>query len=412
MLDRFERFSFAISELSRYWHKITADQMESYGLKGPYVVYFTTLYRYPEGLSAVKLGELCCRDKADVSRAVSVLEKKGLIMKDKTKKSQYRTPITLTEEGRRLAEDMIQKASKAVELGGKGLTEEQREVFYHSLELIGKNLQVLSEEGLPAQDMQQDDSPALSFEDCTSEEDTQMTSSTLKMILFDLDGTLLPMDQDTFIQSYFGLLAKKMAPLGYEANGFMKAIYSGVSAMVRNDGSKLNEDAFWNDFTGIYGEASKAHLPVFEEFYANEFQQVQNVCGFNPQSNKVIKTLKKMGFRLTLATNPLFPPVATQSRIRWAGLDQNDFEWITTYDNSSFCKPNPNYYKEILKKLGVKPEECLMVGNDVNEDMVAGTLGMNVFLLTYDLINKNKKDIDAYPHGDFDALMDYVKSFC
>ena len=396
MLDRFERFSFAISELSRYWHKITADEMESYGLKGPYVVYFTTLYRYPEGLSAVKLGELCCRDKADVSRAISVLEKKGLIMKDKSKKSQYRAPIILTEEGRHLAEDMIRKANKAVELGGMGLTDEHREIFYNSLELITKNLQALSEEGLPAHSAEKAANPA---------------SSSIKMILFDLDGTLLPMDQDTFVKTYFGLLAQKMAPFGYETNGFIKAIYSGVSAMVRNDGSKLNEAAFWNDFAGIYGEAAKEHLPVFEEFYQVEFQQVQKVCGFNPESNQVIKALKEMGFRLALATNPLFPPVATESRVRWAGLDLDDFELITTYDNSSFCKPNPNYYKEILEKLNVKPEECLMVGNDVNEDMIAETLGMKVFLLTNDLINKDNKDITAYPHGDFDGLMDYVKSF-
>lgn len=391
MLDRFERFSVAISELSRYWHKITADEMEAYGLKGPYVVYFTTLYRYPEGLSAVKLGELCCRDKADVSRAISLLEKKGLIKKDKTKKSQYRAPIVLTEEGRHLAEDMILKANKAVELGGMGLTDEQRETFYYSLELITKNLQTLSEEGLP-------------------EYKKENHSSSIKMILFDLDGTLLPMDQDAFVKTYFGLFAQKMAPYGYDPNGFMKAIYSGVAAMVKNDGTKKNEDAFWKDFTGIYGEEAMEHLPIFDEFYRVEFQQVQNVCGFNPESNHAIKALKEMGFRLTLATNPLFPPVATQSRIRWAGLDQDDFEWITTYDNSSFCKPNPNYYKEIIEKLDVKPEECLMVGNDVTEDMVAETLGMKVFLLTKDLINKENKDIRVYPQGDFADLLNYIKT--
>ena len=237
MLDRFERFSFALSELSRYWHKISADAMETYGLKGPYVVYFTTLYRYPEGLTAVKLGELCCRDKADVSRAVSILEKKGLIKKDKTKKSQYRAPIMLTEEGIALAEDMIKKARKAVELGGMGLSDEHREIFYTSLEVITRNLQTLSEVGLP------------SFESSDSLSDFEKPS--LKMILFDLDGTLLPMDQDTFVKTYFGLLAQKLVPYGYEPHGLMKAIWSGVSAMVKNTGETANEEAFWKDFTGI-----------------------------------------------------------------------------------------------------------------------------------------------------------------
>lgn len=400
MLDRFERFSFAISELSRYWHKITADEMEAYGLKGPYVVYFTTLYRYPEGLTAVKLGELCCRDKADVSRAISILEKKGLVKKEQTKKSQYRAPIKLTEEGTVLAEDMIKKARRAVELGGQGLSDEHREIFYHSLELITNNLQALSEEGLASYELSQN----------SSTDSNESDKCSIKMILFDLDGTLLPMDQDTFVKTYFGLLAKKLAPYGYEPNAFMKAIWSGVSAMVKNTGDTLNEEAFWNDFTGIYGKEAMEHLPIFEEFYRVDFQQVQKVCGFNENSNPTIKTLKDMGFRLALATNPLFPSVATESRVRWAGLDKEDFELITTYENSSYCKPNPDYYKEILTKLNVQPEECLMVGNDVTEDMVAGTLGMKVFLLTNDLINKENADINQYPHGDFEELLQYVKS--
>ncbi|MBQ1492474.1 MAG: HAD family hydrolase, partial [Blautia sp.] len=116
------------------------------------------------------------------------------------------------------------------------------------------------------------------------------------------------------------------------------------------------------------------------------------------------------GARVILATNPLFPMVATYSRIRWAGLTPEDFELITTYDNSTTCKPNPAYYLEILEKTGLRPEECLMVGNDVGEDMVAETLGMKVFLLTDCLINLGKKDISAYPHGGFPELFDYFRS--
>lgn len=404
MLDRFERFSFAISELSRYWHKIASDEMEAYGLKGPYVTYFTTLYRFPEGLTAVKLGELCCRDKADVSRAVALLEKKGLVKKEKSKKSQYRAPIVLTEKGRVLAEDMIRKAKYAVELGGKGLNEEHREIFYHALDLIIHNLQTLSEEGLPTQE------EPIDLSGLNSSGKTQPEPAPVKMILFDLDGTLLPMDQDIFVKTYFGLLAQKLAPYGYEPNDLMKSIWSGVSAMVRNTGETSNEEAFWNDFIGIYGKGAREHIPVFEEFYRDDFQKAQSVCGFNQESDNMIKTLKRMGFRLALATNPLFPAVATESRIRWAGLEKEDFELITTYENSSYCKPNPAYYKEILEKLQVKPEECLMVGNDVTEDMIAKTLGMKVFLLTNDLINKENADIKQYPHGNFQDLLYYVET--
>ena len=117
-----------------------------------------------------------------------------------------------------------------------------------------------------------------------------------------------------------------------------------------------------------------------------------------------------MGLRVALATNPIFPAVATESRIRWAGLEPEDFELYTTYENIGYCKPNPDYYREIAKRLGVQPEECLMVGNDVTEDMVAQSIGMQVFLLTDCLINKERKDISLYPRGSFLQLLDHIET--
>lgn len=231
----------------------------------------------------------------------------------------------------------------------------------------------------------------------------------LKAILFDLDGTLLPMDQDRFVETYFGLLCKKMAPCGYEPKALVKAVWGGTAAMVKNDGSCRNEDAFWHYFLGVYGEAARSHIPVFEEFYAKEFLQARSVCGYTPKALKTIEFGKALGLRLILATNPLFPAVATRSRIRWAGLEPELFEFYTTYENSSTCKPNPAYYREILEKRGLLPEECLMVGNDTGEDMIAETLGLKVFLLTDCLINKNGDDLSRWPHGGFEELCAYLR---
>ena len=149
MVDRFERFSFTITEIYRCWHKIAADEMDEYDLKGAYSVYFTTLYRYPEGLTAVQLGELCNRDKADVSRAITVLEEKKLIQRTPSTGRTYRAPLVLTEDGRRIAAHISEKARVAVEFASRGLPAEKREIFYEALELISSNLQILSKEGLP-----------------------------------------------------------------------------------------------------------------------------------------------------------------------------------------------------------------------------------------------------------------------
>ncbi len=227
-------------------------------------------------------------------------------------------------------------------------------------------------------------------------------------VLFDLDGTLLPLDQDRFAKAYFKGLAQKAAPRGYEPGKLIQTIWAGTEAMSRNTGPRSNEAVFWDLFTAVYGPESRQDEALFEHYYHHEFQQVQAVCGFQPRAKEIIDLLKHRGKRLALATNPLFPAIATQSRIRWAGLDPADFAHCTTYENSHACKPNPDYYREILDVLQVSPGECLMVGNDVGEDMVARELGMAVFLLTDCLLNRENRDISAYPQGDFEALLAYA----
>lgn len=170
-----------------------------------------------------------------------------------------------------------------------------------------------------------------------------------------------------------------------------------------------NKDAFWQKFAEICGEQSLSDIPLFDEFYAKEFQKAIAFCGFTPEAAKAVKIVTDLGLRVVLATNPIFPQIATENRIYWAGLSPSDFELYTTYENSHYCKPNPAYYTELSEKLNVQTEECLMVGNDVTEDMVAHTVGMKVFLLTDCLINKGRNDISQYPRGSFEQLIRYIE---
>ncbi len=149
MLNRFTRFSLAISEIDRCWHKLAAEEMAKYELNSPHAVYLTTLYNFEEGITAAKLGELCCKNKADVSRMVTILEKKGLVQKEAVGGNLYRAKLLLTAEGKQAAEHVQQRAALAVELAGSGMTDSDREVFYRCLERITINLQTLSKEGLP-----------------------------------------------------------------------------------------------------------------------------------------------------------------------------------------------------------------------------------------------------------------------
>ena len=149
MLNRFARFSLAISEIDRCWHKLAAEEMAKYDLNSPHAVYLNTLYQYPEGITAAKLGELCCKNKADVSRMVTILEKKGLVRKEAIGGNLYRAKLLLTDNGKLAAEHVQGRAALAVELAGSGMTDAERETFYRCLEQITANLQTLSKEGLP-----------------------------------------------------------------------------------------------------------------------------------------------------------------------------------------------------------------------------------------------------------------------
>ena len=146
MLERFHRFSYAISEISRCWHRIAADEMALYGLKSTHCVYLLTLHHNPAGITATQLGQQCGKDKADVSRMMTIMEEKGLVQKEGV---PYRALLKLTDAGIHAARQVEQRAATAVELGGKGIPEEKRSDFYKMLELIVENLQSVAKDGLP-----------------------------------------------------------------------------------------------------------------------------------------------------------------------------------------------------------------------------------------------------------------------
>lgn len=232
----------------------------------------------------------------------------------------------------------------------------------------------------------------------------------IKAILFDLDGTLLPMQQDEFTTAYFEGLSKKLAPYGYEPQRLIGGVWQGTKAMVKNNGKQTNEQVFWKEFAYLFGDKVYDDTDKFNAFYENDFDSLKGFCDFTEQANSMVQILKKKGYIIVLASNPVFPMTAQKKRMQWAGVNTNDFALITSYENSCYCKPNPLYYKEIAEKIGVKPSECLMVGNDTTEDAAAKLMGADFFLLTNCLLNKERKDISKYPRGSFMQLLDYIEN--
>ncbi|OPL08606.1 MAG: hypothetical protein AVO33_10300 [delta proteobacterium ML8_F1] len=231
----------------------------------------------------------------------------------------------------------------------------------------------------------------------------------MQTVLFDLDGTLLAADQETFLKAYFEIMAESAVKHQIDPKPLIETIWTGTRAMVANDGNRTNEVVFWELFNRHYpGDSDKAR-DMLDEFYIKDFPRVGKTATPHPLALKCVALLKEKGYQVALATNPLFPRIATEYRIRWAGLSPRHFAHITTYENSSYSKPNLAYYRELLASLGSEPATALMVGNDVAEDMVVESMGMKTFLLTDHLINPGAVDIGRFPRGGFEELYQMIE---
>ena len=231
-----------------------------------------------------------------------------------------------------------------------------------------------------------------------------------KNFLFDLDGTLLPMDMKKFVDIYVAAFCKTLSPVTkIESKPLMDSIWASVAAMARNDGDCLNETLFWRTLNARCKRDMRIFSDNFDNFYRGEFSVCRAATRLQPLSRITVDYIKQHGGNIIVATNPVFPKSATYTRIEWAGLNPNDFSYITTYDNSSACKPNLNYFEEICSVCGIRPEESIMIGNDVDEDMISSRLGFDTFLVTDCLLNRSDKSLNLFRHGDFEDLFDFIQ---
>ena len=148
MESRYELLSGSISCMYHDIQKIERMEMARYGLKGPHAQCLLAIKKHPEGITAVRLCEVCEKDKAAISRILAELEQAGMVLRQRRNGSGYRANLLLTEQGQVAAEAVMEKARLAVELAGTGFGEEEREVFYRVLSIIAGNLHGICRNGL------------------------------------------------------------------------------------------------------------------------------------------------------------------------------------------------------------------------------------------------------------------------
>lgn len=233
----------------------------------------------------------------------------------------------------------------------------------------------------------------------------------VKTLLFDLDGTLLPIHTDDFVRVYMKALAGYAGHL-VSPELLVRQVMASTYEMIANtDPALTNADVFARDFFPKVGRPESELMPVFDQFYRERFPALKAACANLPGgAREVVETAVEKGYEIVLATNPLFPRLAIEERMRWIGVLDMPWRLVTTYEEMHACKPHGQYYQEILTRIGRRPEECLMVGNDVDEDGAAAALGIDVFFVTDYLINRAGRALPADRSGTLAAFGQWLRA--
>jgi len=214
----------------------------------------------------------------------------------------------------------------------------------------------------------------------------------MNTIFFELDETLIPIVHEKILEVYFDELGKKFSDLA-DAETVIRHFGESMEMVLINDGKATNEVVFKRRLSILTGSWYDTCLERLEDFYRNEFKKIRQAISRNGTMINVVKRLKEKGYTLVVASKPVLPKKAIIQILQWGGYRADDFDYITTMENSSFSKPNVKFYNEILEKLDKEGEECLMVGCEPSEDMIANRAGINSYLLTDYIVNKGLKTI-------------------
>ncbi|MCS1351709.1 HAD family hydrolase [Mechercharimyces sp. CAU 1602] len=225
-----------------------------------------------------------------------------------------------------------------------------------------------------------------------------------RVVCFDLDGTLLPMNTGAFVQTYMESITPHMMEVAPPKHLYQSVMDAFKQMVKSTDGVKTNAEVFWHHFLPAIGKDEAEILPIFEQYYADHFPKLKRYVEPNPLSRQIVQTLIERGYDVVVATNPVFPRIAIEERLQWAGVYDLPLNMVTFSEETHYCKPNPQYYQEIVDRLGVKAEDCMMIGNDVQEDLVAQTLGMKTYLVTDCLIDRGTPQYQPDEQGSLEDL--------
>ncbi len=227
-------------------------------------------------------------------------------------------------------------------------------------------------------------------------------------IMFDLDGTLLSIDMKDFESIYYHSLSQSFKDI-IPPEDFMKILYTSMKTMVENTEERTNEDVFMEAMKALVHDDFDLYTKKFNDYYDHDFIVLKDAVTIRPEILKATDLLKEKGYELVIATNPLFPKKAIEKRIHWSGVNRDHFSYVSYFEKNHYTKPHVAYYEEILKSIHRKPEECMMVGNDALEDLVAGKIGITTYLITDHLLNRYDVEVVADYTGNYTDFLRFAQ---
>lgn len=227
-------------------------------------------------------------------------------------------------------------------------------------------------------------------------------------VLFDLDGTLLPMKFEQFMKYYFYSISEYFKD-SINQEELINAINESTVHTVKTNDGRSNEEIFVEHFNKITNLNDEFSMEKFYSYYDSSFELCKKATWQDENIIKAVHILKEKGYKVAIATNPLLPLRANHSRIRWAGFEPSDFDYISSFEGNKFCKPNLDFYKEVLEFVDSTPEESYMIGNDTSEDLVASQLGIETYLINDCILDKKEKGYKPDLEGSYIEFLEFVK---